>query len=86
MMPVRPGQRDGIQHDRLGHGPETSPYHHRRWVKRYRTEVAASLSSILSTFAAVRYPNAYVPPTPQLLTLPTVSLGLREDTNADVQI
>lgn len=52
MMPVRPGQRDGIQHDHLANIPEANPYQQRRWVKRYRTEVAASLSSILSTFAA----------------------------------
>lgn len=28
--------------------------HAKRWTKRYRTEVAASTSSLLSTFAAVR--------------------------------
>lgn len=28
----------------------------KRWTKRYRTEVAASSSSLLSTFAAVRHP------------------------------
>lgn len=27
----------------------------KRWTKRYRTEVAASSSSLLSTFAAVRF-------------------------------
>jgi len=54
MMPVRPGQGEGIQQDNRANIPETNPYQQRRWVKRYRTEVAASLSSILSTFAAVR--------------------------------
>jgi len=33
--------------------PELSPYQQRRWVKDIGQEVAASLSSILSTFAAV---------------------------------
>lgn len=55
MMPVRPGQHDGIQPDNLGQIPQTKHGQQRRWVKRYRTEVAASLSSILSTFAAVRH-------------------------------
>ena len=54
IMPVKPVQNDGIQQ---GQFPSTSPGRmgpQRRWIKRYRTEVAASLSSVLSTFAAVR--------------------------------
>jgi len=52
MMPVRSGPQDGIQEANLGQPPQTTHGQQRRWVKRYRTEVAASLSSILSTFAA----------------------------------
>jgi solute carrier family 25 (mitochondrial carnitine/acylcarnitine transporter), member 20/29 len=29
----------------------------KRWTKKYRTEVAASSSSLLSTFVAVRHPT-----------------------------
>jgi hypothetical protein len=32
---------------------ESNAAKQKRWVKRYRTEVAASASSVLSTFAAV---------------------------------
>lgn len=53
-MPVKHVQNDGIHQ---GQFPSSPPLPGRagpqkRWVKRYRTEVAASLSSVLSTFAA----------------------------------
>lgn len=41
--------------------PENSPVEkgapQRVWIKRYRTEVAASMSSVLSTFSAVGDPS-----------------------------
>lgn len=36
---------------------ESNAAKQKRWVKRYRTEVAASASSVLSTFAAVSLPS-----------------------------
>jgi hypothetical protein len=54
-MPIKPGQQDGIKQDRSQIGSQAKgggkP---KRWLKRYRTEVAASTSSVLSTFFAVR--------------------------------
>lgn len=54
-MPPKPDQQDVIQHDRLllEKVQPTQIMKQKRFVKRYRTEVAASISSILSTFAAV---------------------------------
>ena len=45
----------------------------KRWTKRYRTEVAASSSSLLSTFVAVSYPgnSRHTGPTP-VLTAPSI--------------
>jgi hypothetical protein len=53
-MGIQPGQHDGSQ--QLPDGSQINPEgKQKRWAKRYRTEVAASISSILSTFAAVRH-------------------------------
>ncbi|KAI1008162.1 hypothetical protein K3495_g59 [Podosphaera aphanis] len=48
-MPVRPPS-ESI----LGNSVPSPrhPSHERRWIKRYRTEIAASISSVLSTFVA----------------------------------
>lgn len=53
-MAVKPGPhgdthdgRSKVSHSRLG----SKQIH---WMKRYRTELAASTSSVLSTFVAVR--------------------------------
>lgn len=52
-MGIQPGQTDGTQ--LLPGDPQAhSNVKQKRWAKRYRTEVAASVSSVLSTFAAVR--------------------------------
>lgn len=54
-MPLKPGLSDGVRSDPKFSTPQ-SRYegNQKRWIKRYRTEVAAGMSSILSTFAAVR--------------------------------
>ena len=57
IMPVKPAQNDGIQQGQFPSNPPGRVGPQKRWVKRYRTEVAASLSSVLSTFAAVRSPQ-----------------------------
>jgi len=49
-MPVEPVEQDGSQLIDNSQAKKRAPQ--KRWVKRYRTEVAASLSSVLSTFAA----------------------------------
>jgi hypothetical protein len=53
MMPVKSGPHDGIQERKQ---PETSTLkpegQQKKWAKRYRTEIAASSASVLSTFAA----------------------------------
>jgi len=51
MMPMKPAEHDSGQQDPLLAGSQ-KPAQQRKWVKRYRTEVAASASSVLSTFAA----------------------------------
>jgi hypothetical protein len=83
-MPSRPGERDGV---RPGQIPYATAPGQRGYVtgflKRYRTEVAASASSVLSTFTTVRVPQILT--ARQLLTS-LVSPGLGEDTHADVQI
>lgn len=53
-MGSQPSQHDGIQ--QLPGSSQGNPEaKQKRWAKRYRTEIAASASSILSTFAAVRF-------------------------------
>jgi hypothetical protein len=52
MMPMKPTEHDSGQQDPLLAGSQKQAQQ-RKWVKRYRTEVAASASSVLSTFAAV---------------------------------
>ncbi|PQE17759.1 mitochondrial carrier protein [Rutstroemia sp. NJR-2017a BVV2] len=52
-MPVKPGQQDVINQNQLMVFPQDKRAKAQKiWVKRYRTEVAASVSSILSTFCA----------------------------------
>jgi len=51
-MPVYPGQVPTKTDQLYGAFPGRTPQGQRKWVKRYRTEVAASVSSILSTFFA----------------------------------
>lgn len=54
-MPLRAGEREGNQKDRIpaiAPGSYTRADQETRWLKRYRTEVAASVSSVFSTFAA----------------------------------
>ncbi|KAI9643920.1 hypothetical protein NHQ30_007271 [Ciborinia camelliae] len=51
-MPVKPGQPDVINQQQLLLYPQERSKAQKRWVKRYRTEVAASVSSICSTFCA----------------------------------
>lgn len=53
-MPVKPGQHDLINQKQLLLYTQERSKSQKRWVKRYRTEVAASVSSICSTFCAVR--------------------------------
>lgn len=84
MMPSRPGERDGVRPGQLPSG--TSPGQRgyvTGFLKRYRTEVAASASSVLSTFTTVRAPQISI--AKQLLTS-LVPPGLGEDTHADVQV
>jgi hypothetical protein len=53
-MPPKSGQHNGIQQDESPEDPQSDRGGERkRFVKRYRTEVAASIGSILSTFTAV---------------------------------
>lgn len=52
-MPGKPGQSDGIQQDQLTNVSQAPKVKPKRWAKRYRTEIAASASSVLSTFFAV---------------------------------
>jgi hypothetical protein len=62
-MPLRPSQHDGSPQDRISSrlpGTYTRADQEKRWLKRYRTEVAASFSSVLSTFTAVR-PSLKIP-------------------------
>ena len=49
----KPGQQDGIQPEQLENPYLRKPSNQKIWPKRYRTEIAASASSLLSTFAAV---------------------------------
>ncbi len=60
-MPIQQGQDNG---QNTGHGVEDTPIrfeaHQKRWVKKYRTEIAASTSSVLSTFSAV-WTNVNIP-------------------------
>ncbi|KAK0107287.1 hypothetical protein ONS95_003986 [Cadophora gregata] len=52
-MAVKPGPRDELKNDGSPAAISQSKYGgQKKWVKRYRTEVAASMSSILSTFVA----------------------------------
>jgi len=49
------GQQDGILRDQLSQrAVGIRDENQKIWPKRHRTEIAASVSSILSTFAAVR--------------------------------
>lgn len=52
-MAVKPGPQDELKNDGRPDISQTKYGGQKRWVKRYRTEVAASMSSILSTFVAV---------------------------------
>ncbi|RDW62753.1 hypothetical protein BP5796_11055 [Coleophoma crateriformis] len=51
-MPGKPGQSDGVQQDRLSNISQATKVKPKRWAKRYRTEIAASASSVFSTFFA----------------------------------
>jgi len=52
-MPLAPGLSDGVRQDSSFSTPQQRyEGNQKRWIKRYRTEVAAGMSSILSTFAA----------------------------------
>jgi len=53
MRSHQPGQKDGIQREQLENPYSRKPSNQKIWPKRYRTEIAASASSLLSTFAAV---------------------------------
>ena len=56
----------------------------KRWMKNYRTEIAASSSSVLSTLAAVSHARpAMIRQT--LIVLCTVSIGLGQDPDASVR-
>lgn len=53
-MAVKPGPQDDIKNDgRPGVLPPKYEGEQKKLVKRYRTELAASMSSVLSTFVAV---------------------------------
>ncbi|KAG9248575.1 mitochondrial carrier domain-containing protein [Calycina marina] len=52
MASTQPGQQDGIQPEQLNDPYSRKPSNQKIWPKRYRTELAASASSLLSTFAA----------------------------------
>ncbi|RFU26043.1 hypothetical protein B7463_g10293, partial [Scytalidium lignicola] len=52
-MPATPNQQDAIQNSpSLNAGGSSSRDAQKIWIKRYRTEIAASMSSVLSTFVA----------------------------------
>ncbi|KAL3422454.1 mitochondrial carrier C29A3.11c [Phlyctema vagabunda] len=51
-MPGKPGQNDGTEREQFSSISQAAKYKPKRWIKRYRTEVAASASSVLSTFFA----------------------------------
>ena len=83
-MPVdSPGQHVEMeQQPILGRGVRQ-----RQWVKRYRTEVAASLSSVFSTFAAVSAnPTQPIDDLPTITDSAIVSTGLSKDAHADLQL
>lgn len=54
MASAQPGQQDGIQPDHLDDPYSRKPSNQKTWPKRYRTEIGASASSLLSTLVAVR--------------------------------
>jgi hypothetical protein len=56
----------------------------KKWLKKYRTEVAASSSSLLSTVVAVRHDIGNTPAR-IVLTPPAVSSGLGEESDASVR-
>ena len=58
----------------------------KRWTKRYRTEVAASSSSLLSTLVAVRHMRDKKRIRPGKANCLSVSIGLCENANASVSI
>lgn len=55
MMPAKSGPHGGIDEQKLSEASKLKPEGNKqkKWAKRYRTEIAASSASILSTFAAV---------------------------------
>ena len=60
----------------------------KRFLKRYRTEIAASSSSVMSTILSVSpalYPAASREPM-LIIVITSVPAGLGEDENADIQI
>lgn len=83
-MPVKPGQHDVINQQQLLLYPQERSKVQKRWLKRYRTEVAASVSSICSTFCAVSSNDLVLGFV--LSDLVLVSIGFGENTNADIQI
>lgn len=59
-MPTSPGQRDAPSRNYAVNVPlVTGAERPKRWIKRYRTEVAASASSVLSTFLAASWPRGF---------------------------
>jgi len=53
MMPVKSGPQDGIQERKQSEVSTLKPEgQQKKWAKRYRTEIAASSASVLSTSAA----------------------------------
>lgn len=58
----------------------------KRFLKRYRTEIAASSSSVMSTILSVS-PTLTLHILPKLIiVINAVPAGLGEDANADIQI
>lgn len=81
-MAVKPGPHDDIQKDGKSDVSQ-SKYGGKQkiWVKRYRTEVAASLSSVLSTFVAVgAHASAPARAVTDLLQFPLDSVKTRMQT------
>lgn len=84
-MPPKPGEHDGPPQSKLPKGfPSDWKADRNRFAKRYRTEVAASISSVFSTFAAVSTRQLKVLSATDYLW--AVPLGFREDAHADLQV
>lgn len=81
-MPEHPNQQDAVRNSASLNTAESGIRDsHKKWIKRYRTEIAASTSSVLSTFFAVRV--AFLDWRYVIITT-AVPTRLGEDPNADL--